>query len=289
MKTGGLIFAHNSKEIDYALMAIISAGLAKKQLEIPFTLVTDQSTKNWMEVSKIFDLANSIFEKIIITDHIDYFKNERFLFDGAEGKNIPFINSSRSLAYDLTPYDRTLLIDSDYLIFSKSLKYFLESNSCFMIPDSIQPLGSSETKMLDRYVSPAGITLYWATCIIFDKTDENKTLFDLVKHIRDNYSDYSHLYEFDNVTQFRNDIAFSISKHIIDGFNSLSNDENLPRLLTSIDNDILIDVDQHSLKFLIHNDIGDNRYTLCSISNTDIHIMNKQSIIRNKDKFLEII
>lgn len=288
MSTGGLIFAHNSEDLDYALMAIISAGLAKKQLDIPFTLVTDYSTELWMKQSGIIEIANTVFEKITVLDNFRPLPNQRFLFDGDEGKHVPFINSTRSSAYDLTPYDRTLLIDSDYLIFSESLKYFLESKNSFMIPDSIKLLSGKDTKILDKNVSPAGIKLCWATTIIFDKIQENKIRFDLIKNIRDNYRLYSELYGYTNIEQFRNDIAFSISKHIVDGF--FQNDDfNLPSLLTSVDNDILIDVVNSKLKFLIYNDTGDNRYTLCSISDTDIHVMNKQSIVRNKDKLLEMI
>jgi hypothetical protein len=41
MKKGALIFAHNSRDIDYALMAIISGGLVKKNLKVPVSLATD--------------------------------------------------------------------------------------------------------------------------------------------------------------------------------------------------------------------------------------------------------
>ncbi len=44
MKKGILIYAYNSPTLDYALMGIISGGLAKKNLGIPASLVSDQST-----------------------------------------------------------------------------------------------------------------------------------------------------------------------------------------------------------------------------------------------------
>ena len=286
MKTGGLIFAHNSEKLDYALLALISAGLAKKKLGIPFTLITDTSTNQWMDRSGILDLAQTVFEQIKIIDNFTT-TNRRFLHDGGEGQDVPFINSSRSMAYDLSPYDRTLLIDSDYLIFSDSLKHYLNSSCPFMIPESIKLLNGHDPKVLDKYISYSGIKMCWATCIIFDKTAENKKLFDLVDHIKTNYSLYSDVYGYTNTTQFRNDIAFSISKHIIDGFGP--SNIYLPPLLSSIDKDILIDASDSKLRFLIYNESGEHRYGVCSTSDMDVHIMNKQSIIRNKDKLLELI
>ena len=48
MTNGILIFAHNNREVDYGLLAVISGGLAKKHLDVPVSLVTDHSTKEWL-------------------------------------------------------------------------------------------------------------------------------------------------------------------------------------------------------------------------------------------------
>jgi hypothetical protein len=48
MKNGCLIFAHNNRQIDYSLLALISGGLAKKNLKVPISLVTDKSTVDWL-------------------------------------------------------------------------------------------------------------------------------------------------------------------------------------------------------------------------------------------------
>ena len=64
MTQGVLIYAHNSREVDYARLAIIAGGLAKKNLNRPVSLVTDQSTVDWMTESGSYKLASSIFDKI---------------------------------------------------------------------------------------------------------------------------------------------------------------------------------------------------------------------------------
>jgi hypothetical protein len=66
MTRGVLIFAHNNRDIDYALLAVISGGLAKKYLTLPVSLVTDASTVEWMKTSKIYKTAVEIFDKIIL-------------------------------------------------------------------------------------------------------------------------------------------------------------------------------------------------------------------------------
>ena len=68
MNKGILIYAHNSRSVDYALMSIISGGLAKKYLKVPASLVTDTSTVEWMRESNILEKATTVFENLIIVN-----------------------------------------------------------------------------------------------------------------------------------------------------------------------------------------------------------------------------
>ena len=152
MNRGILIFAYNSRDVDYALMALISGGLAKKHLELPVSLVTDQSTVDWMKQSNIYERCVSVFDKIILTDRPIY-NNTRNLHDGASQKTVPFINFNRSDAYSLTPYDQTLLIDSDFLIFSNNLNAYWEYSERVLIGRSINDiLGQTRLGYHDVYV-----------------------------------------------------------------------------------------------------------------------------------------
>lgn len=286
MKYGILIYAHNNRKIDYALMSLISGGLAKKYLQVPVSLVTDDSTVDWMKESNIYDKAQEIFDKIILTDRpkID---NQRRLFDGTTNDVVPFINADRYSAWDLTPYERTLLIDSDFLIFSNHLGEYWDVDQDIMIGPAINDIcEQSRIGYHDRYVSDTGIKLYWATTVMFTKNQNSKFFFDTVKHIKNNYEFYSDLYRFDN-RQYRNDISFSIAKHIFDGFET-TEQKNLPSVLTVLDKDILESIEKNKLIFLINYKLDDN-FCATAIQGTDIHIMNKQSICRHKDQLLELI
>jgi len=285
MTQGILIYAHNSRSVDYALMSVISGGLAKKYLNVPASLVTDKFTIDWMKDSGIYDIANTVFENIIIVEKPQT-NNSRKLYDGTNNVVVPFINSNRSSAWDLTPYDRTLLIDSDFLIFSNRLSEYWNVDTDLMIGESLNDIyDNTRVGYHDRYISDVGIKLYWATTVMFTKNTKTKIFFELVKHIKDNYQYYADTYRFDS-KQFRNDIAFSVAKHILNGFEQ-TNNEDLPPVLTLLDKDVLYSADK-KLTVLI-SPRCDSTFCAAVISDTDIHIMNKQSIIRNKDSLLELI
>ena len=116
MNKGVLVFAHNSRQIDYAKIAMVCGSLAKKNLNVPVSLATDPSTVEWMQESKIFKQANEIFDNIIIVESPPSNQN-RIFSDGTEKIVAPFKNSNRNSVWNITPYDRTLLVDCDYFIF----------------------------------------------------------------------------------------------------------------------------------------------------------------------------
>jgi hypothetical protein len=287
MNRGILIFAHNNRDIDYALMAIISGGLAKKHLGVPVSLVTDPTTVEWLMTSNKFELAAKTFDKIISVEKPET-DNKRNLYDGVQHKVVPFVNANRASAWDVTPYDQTLLIDSDYLIFSDSLNNYWDTDNSVMISTAAMDIIKDDRLGYhDRYVSDTGIHLSWATTVLFTKNDESKMFFDLVDFIRENYQYYADLFRF-GTNQFRNDIAFSVAKHILDGFETdLSS--GLPPVLTTLDKDILESVDSSGkLTFLVSSTLSEN-FSAAAIKGLDVHVMNKQSLVRNADQLLELI
>lgn len=286
MNKGGLIFAHNNRDIDYALMSMIAASLAKKNLHIPVSLVTDKSTLEWTKTSGTYDRLMSIFDKVIEVERPQT-DNMRNLHDGIYSKTVPFVNANRSNAWELTPYDKTLLFDSDFLIFTNNLNKYWDIDEDVLISRSM--LDIYDQKRLgyhDRYISDTGIHMYWATTVMFTKSEYSKTFFELVDTIRNNYEYFGDLFRFD-VKQYRNDISFSVAKHILDGFET-DTSMSLPPVFTAIDKDVLHSVSNNGkLTFLI-NPMGNNNCLAASISDIDVHVMNKQSIIRHAIQLMEL-
>jgi hypothetical protein len=285
MKKGVLIFAHNNSKVDYSLTAIIAGGLAKKNLGVPVSLATDQWTLEWMKESGTFDKANAVFENIILVDGPNE-DNNRKLHDGADSAIVPFRNGNRPKAWDVTPYERTLLIDSDFLIFTDHLNNYWDVDEDVMIGKSVNDLCDQDRLGYhDRYVSDTGVHLWWATTVMFTKNEKSKSFFSLIDSIKDSYDSYGDLYRFD-AHQYRNDISFSIANHIFSGFETDMNSQ-LPQLLTASDKDVLYKVDADGkLTFLLMQPAG---FITAAIKDMDIHIMNKQSIVRNATALLELI
>lgn len=286
MNKGALIFAHNSRDVDYVLLALIAGGLAKKNLGVPVSLVTDASTLEWAKESGIYTQAETVFDKIIEIEK-PYTDNTRNLHDGSTKKSVAFTNTNRYSAYELSPYDRTLLLDSDFLIFSNRIGQYWDVDESVIMSYAMNDI-YDQTRMgyHDRYVSDTGTHLYWATTVMFSKDQYGELFFQLVDYIRKNYQYYADLFRFDH-RQFRNDIAFSVAKHILDGFES-TDKFTLPSLLTVQDRDVLTSVKEQQLSFLISTQFNQN-YVLASTQGVDLHIMNKQSIVRNKDQLLALI
>ena len=286
MKKGIVIYAHNNRSVDYALMALISGGLAKKKLKVPVSLITDPSTIDWMRESEIFEKATEIFEHIIIVNRPET-DNTRRLHDGESSLIVPFLNSNRSSVWDLTPYDRTLMIDGDYLIFSDLLNEYWDVDCDVMIGESINDVyDNRRLEYGDIYVSDVGVKLYWATTVMFTKNAAAKTFFDTVNFIKDNYTYYADVFRFDP-RQFRNDVAFSVAKHILDGYEETTVG-SLPPVRTLLDKDILEDVKEETLILLVSPRLN-TEYCAAALTGMDLHVMNKQSIYRNKDKLLGLI
>jgi hypothetical protein len=227
-----------------------------------------------------------VFENIFIVPRPET-NNSRGLYDGTERSVVQFTNTNRYSAYDITPYQRTLLIDADFLVFSNRLTEFWNIDTDIMIGESINDIYDNQRLGYhDRYVSDVGIKLYWATTVMFTKNNNSKIFFDLVRHVLDNYQYYADTYRFDS-KQYRNDIAFSIAKHILDGFEK-SSIGCLPPVLTMLDRDILQSVNGDKLTVLVSPKL-DSNYCAAALRGIDIHVMNKQSIIRNSDQLLELI
>lgn len=285
MSKGIVLFAHNNRQIDYVKIALLSARLAIKHLKVPASLITDESTIAWAKESNIYRSLSDTFENIII-DETDTVENYRILHDGTDKDKIPFKNTSRFRIWDLTPYERTLLIDSDFLIFSDTLSNYWDVDQDFLISPSIRDINDQDRMMhYDRYISEVGTKLLWATTVMFTKNQNTKMFFNFIEHIYENYNMYAEIYRYDNRV-YRNDISFSLAHHVLQGFIN-STQYFLPPVLSTIDKDLLIDIEDGKLKFLINQTI-DNKYITTSVDQLDIHVMNKQSIIRNFGKLVEL-
>jgi hypothetical protein len=290
MSRGVLMYAHNNTEIDYFKIACANALMVQKNLGVPVTLVTDEGSVSWGKQSLGNDFVNSCFENIIEVTKDYSFDNKRNFSDTSNNsKSLQFYNSNHWEAYELSPYDETLFIDCDYLIMSSELSKCWDSHHEVMINHTIySPI--DEVAPYTRNIDDMSITLYWATVIYFKKTPLAENMFYLVKHIQQNYGYYRDLYSFRS-GMFRNDNAFSIAIHMLNGFNNQEPSVyELPitGLLMSWDiNDIQAVNGINDITLYVEKQTK-GTYILSRLKNTDVHIMNKWAINRHSDRLIEL-
>ena len=127
MTNGVLLFAHNNEQIDYVAQACFLAKRVKQYLNLPTSLVTDD-----VERVKKFYKGDEVFDKIIASEIKR--KNRKTYNDGTLSKKVlEFKNYNRSDAYDISPYDKTLVMDTDYIVSNDLFAKAFESNHDLMM------------------------------------------------------------------------------------------------------------------------------------------------------------
>ena len=277
MTTGAILFAQNNPEIDYIKLAAFAAKRVKEHLGIPVSIITD--SRSWLLESQ----PDHVFDKIIDIENVETTQKKKFNDGSLSFKFLNWKNLSRSQVYDLSPYDRTLVLDSDYIINSDILKSAIDNDYDFQIYKKSKDLAVGRDVSGYERINSYSIPFYWATVFVFQKNEIMQAFFDLITYIKLNWEYFKILYGIDN-SLFRNDYAFSIAIHIMNGKTNGEFATALPGTMTYIsDSDILIKTSGDSMQFLVekHNYIGE--YLIAKTSGIDIHVMNKLSLSRYID------
>lgn len=277
MTTGALIFAHNNALVDYTKLSIFAANRIKKYLDIPVSLVTDNIA--WLDEK----YPDHPFDKVIETQAEKSF--QKYFYDGSlTAKEGEWKNLSRNQAYDLTPYNKTLVVDSDYIIGSSMLKIALQRDELFQIYQKSTDLADWRDKQFFQRINPYSVPFYWATAFIFSKNTVTKSFFDLISYIKANYRYFQLLYSIDP-GPFRNDFAFSIAIHIMNGKTNGEFATPLPGSMVYIqDRDILTKIKDNKMQFLVEKENYFGEYTAVKTEGLDVHVMNKMSLSRAIDE-----
>lgn len=281
MTRGCLIFAHNGN-LDYGSQAVASAALVRKHLGIPVSLVTDENT--FAETVKKF--KELPFDQVIKIDKPSDTNMRTMLTSDGQLEVFNFINNNRTSAYNLTPYDQTLVIDSDFLVFSDLLNRYWDTGYDFLITPGMLDLTQRYVNPKEYVIDDYSITMLWATCIMFNKTPEVKMFFDLVEYIKQEYYYFAQLYNFDH-RQYRNDFSFSVACHIMSGHGLYPWHGELPVPLMIKDVDQVVDVSNERIAFISRQDASLVDYLVQS-AQQDVHCLNKKDILKNIDKLIEI-
>lgn len=266
MTRGVVLFAFNSPKYDYYKMAEFTAKRVNHFCNLPVTLITDQ---NSLQASTGYK-----FDKVIT---VEADPNNHF-----QGR--VWINKGRYQAYELSPYDETLLLDVDYVVNSDRLLKTFDIMDDFCCHENISYLmynyGTKE------YLSEKSLPTLWATVVTFKKTQRVKQIFESLKMIQNNYQHYAHIHRFDTDT-YRNDYALTLAWRLVNGHSYVKSDI-IPWNLMHI-----------GLKTAVYknnSDFFDTEYTVIydkwmrgKIKKEYITVKDMDFHIINKDVFLEIL
>jgi hypothetical protein len=243
MTTGALIFARNNEHIDYVSMAKWSAKNIQRHLGIPTHIITDDSRT---------DSGSRHFSDVgTVTWH----------------------NTNRMDAYRLSPWDRTLVLDADYVVASDQLRSILDCDADFLAHRwAYDVTGCNDFSGLNWF-GHVRMPQWWATIMVFNRSRQAELIFNTMAMIRDNWTHYKNIYK-NNARTYRNDHALSIALLIINGH--VLDHPGIPWRLTSITPEhklIQIDQDRYRVDFV--NTQGQARWIELR---QDFHAMGKQQL-----------
>jgi len=230
---------------------------------LPVTLITDEFGALQADLN--------VIDNIII--HNPTGTNKR-TYRGTHDETTQVIdwkNLNRADVYDLTPYDQTLLLDCDYLVFNYRLLNTFYTNVEFTCYKDVYDVTGKNTFKTNARLSQYSIPMLWATAIYFRKSTFSKSVFDMMKHVQENYEYYAKVYGF-KPTPFRNDFALSIAYHAMSGYGL---DELIPYRLQTLSSMTDV-VDFRSNGELLYQYKQDKKMYTGISSDTDLHVMNKE-------------
>jgi len=245
MKKGVLLFCFDTIDHEYHKILERCVYLIKKNLKLEITVVTDIVT----------------YKRLKPLGFVNYKLIEPEIGNRKNGQD--WLNVDRHMAYELSPYDVTLVMDIDYFPFTDNLRKFLDTKYDFLISKNAYDLTNRNSFDTRRF---SIIDMVWATVFVFRKCEKTRMLFDMVKYVKSYYSYFCDMYRIYD-KRFRNDYAFAIALEQLNGFISY---DTLPYRLPTLPPDCkVIGMDDTGLAWR-HND--QINYT----NDQDVHVLNKE-------------
>ena len=245
MKKGVLLFCFDTEHTKYHKILERCVHQIKKFLKLEVTVITNFET---YKLIKPLGFINYKF--------IDPEKGNTKL--GKEWNNV-----DRHMAYELSPYDTTLVIDIDYFCYTDNLLQFMDTSYDFLVPNQVHDLTDRNT-FHQRVWSM--MPMVWATVFVFRKTKKAKQIFDMIKYVKNFYPHFTELYRI-FAKNFRNDYAFAIALQQLNGFNSY---DTLPFALSTLPADCeIVKMTERGIAWRLGDEIN-------WVEDQDVHVLNKE-------------
>lgn len=256
---GALIFAINNNHIDYLKMAEWTTHNVHRHLDIPVCVVTNQKP-----------LIGHPFDNVIIVDNPS--NNPRYFED--YGSNINWFNKNRVDAYELTPWDKTLVIDADYVVASTQLKKLFKINQEFLCHRFAYDITGMQQFEDNNYFGAHRMPMWWATVMLFKKSTKADLIFTMMGKVRDNWEHFQRIYKLPS-SSYRNDQALSIALTMANGH--ILKYHDIPwRLASSLPSHTISELDTDIYRIDYKVQTGQKKYII--VDSMDFHAMGKKNL-----------
>ena len=245
MTRGVLLFCFDTEHTKYHKILEKCVHLIRRNIKLEITVITDYKT----------------FRKINPLGFINY----KFIEPepGNKKMNLPWNNKDRHKAYELSPYDTTLVMDIDYFCYTDNLLQFMDTGYDFLVPDQVHDLTQRNT-FHQRVWSM--IPMVWATVFVFRKTAKAKQIFDMIKYVKQHYQYFNELYRI-YAKNLRNDYVFAIALQQLNGFVGY---DKFPFALSTLPPDCdIVKMTDDGIAWRYDNQIN-------WIEQQDVHVLNKE-------------
>ena len=233
---GVVLFAFNTDTVNYVRIAEQATRLIEYKLKLPVTVITNNT-------------------------------NTQSNYRTGYAHGSQWNNFDRYRAYELSPYDETILLDCDYVILDDNLLNILDSVDDYAVMSHNQ----NPIRSMDGDMGMMGLNYIWATAVVFKRSAKSKSLFDLVGRIQRNYDYYRRLYQL-REENFRNDYAFTIADNIINGYTP---SRGIPWTMLTIENPVKkIEIKNNML-------VVREQDTAHMLTQQSLHIMDKDYLQSN--------
>ena len=263
MSRGAILFAFNSPKFNYYEMAVATAKRINHFLDLPVTVVTDEAS-----VDK--DNPYSFDKTILITPDKDNIREHNV-----------WINKGRYQAYELSPYDETILLDTDYMVNSNKVLDIFNYYDDFCCHDTTSYL--MQPGLPQEVLSAYSFKTLWATVVAFKKTQRSKQIFECLEMVQKNYDHYCNIHSFVGGV-YRNDYALTLALRIVNG-HSDNRQDIIPWNLVHVGKNTSIyrnDDTELNTEYTVmfdHWNRGKIRKEYITIKSMDFHVMNKENFM----------
>ena len=244
MTRGVVIFATDSDQIKYSDLAKWSQQRIEQYLSLPVTILSNTSPG----------------------DNVRWFDDF--------GQNVKWNNLDRCLAYDLSPYDQTLVLDADYVVNSNQLACLFDSNQPFLCHGHAVDVTNQNDFQHVNCFGKFQMPMAWATVMYFDRSQHAHAVFEFMKMVQQNWQHYRSIYQFNNHL-YRNDYALTIALTVLNGYRV--DWPRIPWSLLSIEpKHRLQQITEHGFRVEFATPQGKPRYI--ELEACDFHAMGKKSL-----------